>query len=102
LPGCAVAPRANAQDGTSSRFGEALRWTAIIIEFGRNADALLTTPRPTSDTLITHRPRIDASKPSMQLPTIFFVPAVYAAWFRAQRAAAPDPVEPAVMPAPAV
>jgi multidrug efflux pump len=34
--------------------------------------------------------------------TIFFVPALYAAWFRVQRAAAPDAVEPAAVPAPAV
>jgi multidrug efflux pump len=34
--------------------------------------------------------------------TIFFVPALYAAWFRVRRAAAPDAVEPAAVPAPAV
>jgi multidrug efflux pump len=34
--------------------------------------------------------------------TIFFVPALYAAWFRVQRAAAPDAVEPAAVPQPAV
>ena len=36
------------------------------------------------------------------LLTIFFVPALYAAWFRVRRAAAPDAVGPAAVPAPAV
>jgi len=36
------------------------------------------------------------------LLTIFFVPALYAAWFRVRRTAAPDAVEPAAVPAPAV
>ena len=34
--------------------------------------------------------------------TIFFVPALYAAWFRVQRAAAPDAAETTADPAPAV
>ena len=34
--------------------------------------------------------------------TIFFVPALYAAWFRVQRATAPDAAETTAVPAPAV
>lgn len=42
--------------------------TAILIEFGWNADGLLTTSRPVSNMLATHRPRICAGNPTMQLP----------------------------------
>src|SRR6478752_5451620 len=46
----------------------------MLTESGRNADGLLTTSRPASNTLITHRPSHNANRHPMQLLAPLFDP----------------------------